>query len=441
MLSRQTLKRIFIEGGIRPGDSESKARAIRLSNVIGLSAIVNTLLFGVVAWFYRDWLLLRVAVYSTSIYAFSYGLTIAGFSKIGRPLNVLSGCAVIFWGSCYFRGDSLLQLFFYILSVAPFMYFSWEERINYWLMIVPVACLVVAEGNHYEFFERYDPSRYTIAPFRWLSLLTPLNQIVMGFLFFLKQSVKFENESKENLRKLEIEHQRQIQVHKMVSLGVMSAGVAHEINNPLTVIHLQNFILRKDLCKSPPDTRLALKSTQLIEASVNRIVKIINSLHLFSSNTSSDAPAESEVNQIVQDAINLFARRFEEARIELVVQVEESLKLKCRPAEISQVLMNLLNNSFDAVVGSQSPKIEIKAKKRFNGEVEIRVEDNGSGIPINLRERVFEPFFTTKEIGKGSGLGLSVSKGIIESNGGTLALVSGTERTTFEMVFGRPISC
>jgi C4-dicarboxylate-specific signal transduction histidine kinase len=110
--------------------------------------------------------------------------------------------------------------------------------------------------------------------------------------------------------------------------------------------------------------------------------------------------------------------------------VSRSTLLECRQVEISQVLLNLLSNAFDAVVDCSDRWVDLKFMDHSN-EVEIRIMDSGRPIPSEIRQKMFQPFFTTKIIGKGTGLGLSISKGIIEGHQGTVKLAEGGENTEF----------
>jgi two-component system C4-dicarboxylate transport sensor histidine kinase DctB len=116
---------------------------------------------------------------------------------------------------------------------------------------------------------------------------------------------------------------------------------------------------------------------------------------------------------------------------------EKEPHLKCRSSEICQVLVNLLNNSIDAVEGSASPWIKVDVQTKGD-RVEIVVEDNGHSVPKEIRSRIYEPFFTTKEAGKGLGLGLSVSRTIVEGHGGTLLLDEESATTRFVLSIPAP---
>jgi signal transduction histidine kinase len=170
------------------------------------------------------------------------------------------------------------------------MHFSWEERKNYFLIALPVSLLLVGEYYNWFFFE--PPAyEYNLHYIRIFAIVAPLHQIITGFWYFLKQSVKFEAESNENLRKLELEHKKQIQVQKMSSLGEMAGGVSHEINNPLMVIIGMTYNLKRELTKTLPSESPAFANIDKIDTMVQRISRIIRALRNFSRNSEHD-PAD-----------------------------------------------------------------------------------------------------------------------------------------------------
>lgn len=136
------------------------------------------------------------------------------------------------------------------------------------------------------------------------------------------------------------------------------------------------------------------------------------------------------VRDIINDTLELCSKKFEIKKIELVIECEQNIFIKCRPSEISQVLLNLLNNSIDAIENLDKRWIKIKSIVDA-GHVEISVTDSGGRIPAENQDKLMQPFFTTKAIGKGTGLGLSVSRGIILSHGGQFFLDTNCMNTRF----------
>lgn len=218
---------------------------------------------------------------------------------------------------------------------------------------------------------------------------------------------------------------------RMASLGEMAAGIAHEINNPLAIINGHAGVLRKQLQQKGlgEDTEI-VKKVEAIESVVQRIAKIIKGLRSFARETDSREDEWITVEALLEETLSFSRERFKGDGVELITRVPADLKIKCQPHQISQVILNLLNNALDAVQNSKNKSVIIEALARPGG-VEISVSDSGPGIPYDLRSRIMQPFFTTKEVGKGVGLGLSISQGIIQSHNGKFYLDEDAARTRF----------
>lgn len=228
---------------------------------------------------------------------------------------------------------------------------------------------------------------------------------------------------------LEQEHLQAIQASKLATLGEMAAGVAHELNNPLAVI--QGF---SDLLavrnKNAPDAVIA-EAVSSINTAVERSAHIIKGLLRFARDTSQDDLELHSATELIDEALSLTRTRFENHGIDLQIEVTSKLEMRCNAIGFSQILINLLQNAFDAIRDLESRWLRIEATDRENSTVELRVIDSGTGIDRETAERIFNPFFTTKDVGSGTGLGLSISRGIIEDLGGSLSLDTEAANTTF----------
>lgn len=223
-------------------------------------------------------------------------------------------------------------------------------------------------------------------------------------------------------RLLKDQQAKLIHASKMSTLGQMAGGVAHEINNPLAIIHGNATLLQEFLNSGEIDKTYIQKSTDRIISTVERIAKIVQGLRTFAHGGASDPFTSVKVADIVQETMAFCESRFRSSGIGVEIgKIDPEMKIDCRPNEISQVLLNLLNNSFDAVMGKAPAWVHVDVSD-LGSHVEIRITDSGPGIPADIAEKIMEPFFTTKEIGKGTGLGLSISTGIAETHGGTLTL-------------------
>ena len=237
---------------------------------------------------------------------------------------------------------------------------------------------------------------------------------------------------KEAEAKLDEQRAQLIQSAKMASLGEMAAGIAHEINNPLAVIKGNADLITFRVKGNKFTLEQLTEYSQLISRTSKRIATIINGLRTFARETDDGHLQErSSVAEILDETLSFCRQRFKNRGIDLkVLPVGKDLILECRPVQISQVLLNLLNNAFDAVREEENSWVEIRAIDE--GEtIRITVTDSGRGIPAEVANRIMLPFFSTKGPGKGTGLGLSISRGIIDAHHGTLELDRGCPNTRF----------
>jgi signal transduction histidine kinase len=231
-----------------------------------------------------------------------------------------------------------------------------------------------------------------------------------------------------------INQMRLVESSRLASLGEMAGGVAHEINNPLTVIiaHTEKLrvAMRGQNFKSAESVGNSLNK---IESTAIRISKIVSGLRSISREGSRDALLSASIVALVDDAVSLCHEKAKHWQIELTVIHEEPLaKIQCKPVQISQVILNLLINSIQAVSTLKEKWIHLSTGTSDN-HLEIRVMDSGTGIPEEIRKKIFDPFFTTKDVGMGTGLGLGISKAIIEDHKGSLVLEEGQKNTCFSI--------
>lgn len=223
----------------------------------------------------------------------------------------------------------------------------------------------------------------------------------------------------QDITVLKMAQAQAVQAGKMATLGEMASGVAHEINNPLAVISGRVALMKKRFGGESEAEKKSLIDLDKIETQVGRITKIVNGLRTFARSSAKDPKVPNSMKKIVEDSVELVVERYLKSEVLLEVVPFEDVEVSCRQIEISQVLVNLLNNAFDAVSSLEVKWIKLSIETDQT-KLQIRVTDSGEGIPPEVVEKIMHPFFTTKEIGKGTGLGLSISKGIIEDHGGTI---------------------
>lgn len=223
------------------------------------------------------------------------------------------------------------------------------------------------------------------------------------------------------------------QTSKLATLGEMSTGLAHEINQPLTAISLTEVTVRKLLERGLLTEEKTQESMLDIEQSVQRMSKIITHIRTFARQKALEFQ-EIDVNESVENSFKLFGEQLRLHEIQVTKELAFDLpEIIGEPYQIEQVVINLLTNARDALddKGNWDPEKlkgwskQLKIKTALKGDwVCIEVSDNGVGMSAETREKMFDPFYTTKEVGRATGLGLSISYGIIQSHQGKIEVES-----------------
>lgn len=209
---------------------------------------------------------------------------------------------------------------------------------------------------------------------------------------------------------------------KLASLGELAAGVAHELNQPLQIVGLAVDEVRDAL--EDGDLEGAHEYLETIEGQVSRGAGVVGRLLSFSRRHYGTPSQAMGLDAIINEAIAMLGGQLSTDGIALDAELESTVeRVACKPDELLQVLTNLIINARDAVLDRDERRIIIRTTD-MEGAVCVEVQDSGVGIPADDLPRVFDPFFTTKPVGQGTGLGLSVSHGIIRRCGGTIEALS-----------------
>jgi signal transduction histidine kinase len=250
----------------------------------------------------------------------------------------------------------------------------------------------------------------------------------------LSKAIEHEREQFEaRIKAEELIAQQQfalIATARLRSIAEMSAGVAHEINNPLAAVGTIAFRLRK--CLTRGDFASIEKHLDLLDQTTERMARIVRGLLAFAGEGDVPVFEAQTMHKIIETTVGLCEERFRHHKVALSVEVcEESPLVNCDYQMIGQILINLLNNAlYAALEGDAAKKVRI-VESSTSDMVEVRVYDSGKGVPPEIVNNIMTPFFTTKPVGVGTGLGLSVSKGIAERHGGSLELDTSTSSTCF----------
>jgi signal transduction histidine kinase len=227
-----------------------------------------------------------------------------------------------------------------------------------------------------------------------------------------------ERKVEERTRELKESQEAMVQQEKMVGVGQLAAGIAHELNTPLGTIIGYAQMLREDLAQQP----LAVSNLADVEEIIGqagRCRDLVKNLLNFSRRSSTEK-INADINDIIRKTLSLVAHDFELKGVRLHLELDSSIPaIRVNENEIAQVLLNLANNAADSMPGGGDLHV-LTSYDQPTDRLCISVHDTGSGIEESDRTRVFEPFFTTKEVGKGTGLGLSICYKIIENHLGSI---------------------
>jgi PAS domain S-box-containing protein len=229
---------------------------------------------------------------------------------------------------------------------------------------------------------------------------------------------------KEMEAQIEASKEQMLASARLSALGMMAGGVAHEINNPLSIIHASaGDLLRRVKEEGAVPLQIVVRNGERILQTANRITKIVKSMRHLAREGSQDSVRPTLVSKIVEEPLEVCKERFKDHGVNLILpSIDPSWSVSCREVQIGQVLLNLLQNAFDAIAEQTGEKWVRLAVALHDDTLEFSVTDSGPGIPPPLRTKIMEPFFTTKDVGKGTGLGLSLSRKIVEEHGRTLEL-------------------
>ncbi len=227
----------------------------------------------------------------------------------------------------------------------------------------------------------------------------------------LEQQVKERTQAEARLRAMQHEL---IQTNRLAALGQMAAGVAHEVNQPLTALRNQSV---NTLLLSERGRYAEVKtSLQTMERLIDRIARLTSQLKLFAA-TRRSTKGQSDLNEALGNVMSWLASRFATQGVELKLSQPDTVLLPIELHALEQILANLLSNSLDALNGHHHGVITLAAGQHW-----LQVKDNGPGLDAGIRDKVTEPFFSTKQAGQGLGLGLSIVRDLTEASDGRLTI-------------------
>ncbi|MFN8887459.1 MAG: ATP-binding protein, partial [Cyclobacteriaceae bacterium] len=321
----------------------------------------------------------------------------------------------------------------YSFTILPPWYRTWWAYGLYLFLTILAITVLIRQRTHYINERRKE--------------LEKIVEQQTGELKASNEELKASNES------LIVTQRKLIASEKMASLGQLTAGIAHEINNPINFIsggvqalrELQHEVQNRghQLTKEEREDKnreIEDLMTSIING-VHRTSDIIKSLRQFSSpNDEFNDSVYADVSECISDSLLIINSKLKEANIEVQTHIQVQTHAQAIGSQVSQVLMNLIDNSIDALLQRSNNRLIRIIAEETSREIVIRVIDNGAGIPAEKQSHIFEPFFTTKSVGKGIGLGLFICYSLIQKHGGSLSFESNSNGTTFTVTLPKKMN-
>lgn len=232
-------------------------------------------------------------------------------------------------------------------------------------------------------------------------------------------NAELQDRVEERTAELKTAQDQILRTRRLAALGSLGAGLAHELNNPMTAITGYLAILRKQAPPEGPEAQMIARAQE----QAGRVARVVEDLRSFADQERSVSGQRFSLGRTVSSALSLYEERLRSSRIDLTTRIDERLPdAQGDPVQMQQVVAHLVENAINAMPGGG--KLEVSLGTVDGAALRLRVADTGKGIPATIRERIFDPFFTTKEQRGQVGLGLSVSHSIVEAHHGRIVVES-----------------
>ncbi len=315
---------------------------------------------------------------------------------------------------------NILQ-FFDLIEIKRYVEEIDKEQKDYFSALIHAANKGIYSERQFSYLSKSKNSTQVKLAF---STLKNNENVIYGYLAIAKDmtnEIFMQN-------KLDEERVKAVHNSKLISLGELSAGIMHEINNPLAIIATSVQLLKKN----HDDSEQFNNKCEQIEKAIHRILKIVSGLKRFSRSTENDKHELLYLSDIIREVCIITEGKVKYNSVELRINIVSEGKIIGDFVELEQVLINLINNAADAIKNLNDRWLTLNLFTDAR-EVVLQVIDSGNGVASELQEKIFNPFFTTKPKGEGTGLGLSISKSIIEKHHGKLLINSNFKNTCFEL--------
>jgi signal transduction histidine kinase len=306
----------------------------------------------------------------------------------------------------------------------------WGVTTN-WLYMIPVFSALMVSVREMFFVTLYATLMmfllgyaHTLNPeyaIKQLQLVHPYIRIfyLLAPLYAIAYMISFyEKQRKRHYQLIHEQELKNVQQEKLASLGEMASGIAHEVNNPLTIMSGNISMMKNQLDKETMDKETILRSLDRLDIGLERITRIIETIRGMSISNDTAKVDLIQLNELMDEMLELLSHQIETAKIKIQYdRTLDNIGFYGVKVHVEQILLNFFKNSIDAISEQEEKWIKVSTTKTEE-LISIRVIDSGTGITVEQQRKMFDPFFTQKEIGKGTGLGLSVCKKLAQHIGG-----------------------
>lgn len=402
------LRSLFLNSvsvGIHDGLSEEKKLALRIALLDAYWSLIAMSFYTVYSFQNRLFpaFYIHLACFALTI----FGTILLGYRRydFGRILIHQVGLVEIFLTADAVGVRSGYEFYYFTSIAVPFITFTFEEQ---WkaTMLTTISCSVLLFqqiAGHGLIMDHMEVPPED----RMIAILFVMSYVLTVFTIGriqLKRAHKKLRERSEELMK----------ASNLIVLGEMSAGIAHEINNPLQSLSLNLSVMKEKFPVSDFDSHYVINDNL-----IRKLGKMVQNLKDLSRDDSMGPTEDFHFSKMLEDVLSILSEKIKKENVQIFINGDSELKARAHLVQIQQVMINLLNNSLDAVssLNEKWVRIEIISKSTF---LQVTVTDSGKGIPEHVASNMMKPFYSTKFATKGTGLGLSISKNICEKNNGSL---------------------
>ena len=448
----------IVTGGVREADDIEVKRKAVLGNVLCSIGIVNLVPLGIIAGIQNNiglWIFDHVT--ASVLFANMVYLRISGNYRLFSLCGVF--CITLLYYYLFFTGGvgNTAHVWYYSYPLmAMFLLGSKRGAFATLVLFVPAIIFLLLKDPpsilatySTDFKIRFIPSFLVVAAFSYsFEKIREGNQIKLEQNYSGLEAIVSElQKAQKNYRRINQElketQAQLIQTGKLSSIGELSSGIAHELNQPLMVIRGNTQFIIKNLSDGKLTREKISKMLSSVEKNTKRMMDIINHLRVFSRQSKNEFEPIN-INTVIDECFLIVGEKLRLSNIQVKKEFGLNLPIVNGNAiQLEQVFLNLITNARDAIEDSRNQSntqdtgtIEITSRESEKNPdfVEVTVGDNGSGVAPESIPVIFDPFFTTKAVGKGTGLGLSISYGIIKDHGGEISVArTSREGTTFKV--------